>query len=316
MGMLECGMDLKTFKDLGGETWRVRRLISKDDPHWSAFNPSIGLNPDGSLIALFRSSNYVIDPNNGSIIIVQGNKVRNRLYFSPLDSEFKPVELTEIHIINSPFPLVRGVEDAKLYYRDSSWYFTGVIKESDYCPTPKLATFKLLSPNSAELLRIWDLTAEITEKNWMAPRDNKNFDFIYGPTSVVKNNKIVEVRELSDSIRKIRGNTNLLDLPDGSYLSVVHETRGVRSAEYYDPKSFSVRSSVLREYSHRFAFYSSGGVLIKLSKQFCFESPGIEYAAGLILKDGYIYVSYGKKDIRSHVAKISMDLVLDMLEEV
>ena len=314
--MLECTMDLKTFKDLGGETWRIRRLISKDDPHWSAFNPSIGINPDGSLVALFRSSNYVIDPNSGTITIVQGNKVRNKLYFSALTDEFKPVRLTEVQILNPPFPLVRGVEDAKLYYRKDSWYFTGVVKESSYCLEPKMATFKLLSSDSAQLVRIWNITTGIVEKNWMTASDDSQFDFVYGPNSVVKNEKIVVVRDINDEIKDIRGNTNLLKLSNGLYLSVVHEAVRRKTGEYYDPTSFGIKSGFSKEYSHKFALYSSSGVLVKLSDKFCFDSPGIEYAAGLILKDNYIYVSYGKKDIRSHVAKIDSNLVMNMLKEV
>jgi hypothetical protein len=309
-------MPLKTFKELGGETWKIRRLVSKDSQTWSAFNPSIGIEPDGSVVALIRSSNYVIHPFNGSILIVEGNKVQNKVYFSRLDENFKPISLNEVHISNSPFPLERGVEDAKLYYRDNNWYFTGVVKESVFCNYPKIATFKMTSPSSAEMVRLWDITSGLVEKNWMVPPSNGKFDFIYGPNTIIKNDKVIEVRGMTDEIKKIRGTSNLLELGDGSYLAVVHEAVLIRTDFYYDATSFGYKQGFSKLYSHRFAMYSDEGVLIKMSDKFCFDIVGIEFGSGLIEKDGYFYVSYGQKDIRSHIAKIDKELALSMLKDV
>lgn len=316
MEMLEWCVQIKTFKELGGKTWKIRRLVNPEVKEWSAFNPSIGFNSDGSAIGLFRSSNYVYEPNFGIISIVQGNKVQNKIYYSELDEEFKSKTMTCINILGVPFPLIRGVEDAKLYFRDEEWYFTGVIKEKDYSPNPRMATFKLLSPESAVFLRIWDITEEPVEKNWMAPPSNEKFDFVYGPTSVVIGDSIVKVREIIDEYKNLRGTANLIDLDDGGYLGILHETKHVNHGYHFDPNSFSYKQAIFRVYNHRFARYSTDGVLIGLSEPFYFDIKGIEFASGLATKDGFLYISYGQNDISSHIAKIDKEIALGMLKDV
>lgn len=314
--MLEWCMPLKTFKELGGETWKVRRLVDPGVREWSAFNPSIGFNPDGTAIGLFRSSNYVFESKFGTISLLQGNRVQNRLYYSELDEDFKPKTLTCVNILGAPFPLIRGVEDAKLYYRDKEWYFTGVIKERDYSPKPRMATFKLLSPDSALFLRIWDITNESVEKNWMVPSSNEKFDFIYNSTSVVVGDSIVKVRDVIPDYKNLRGTTNLIDLDDGGYLGILHQTKHVNHGYHFDANSFGYKQATFRVYSHRFARYSSGGVLTALSEPFYFDIEGIEFASGLATKDSYLYISYGQNDTSSHIAKIDTELALSMLKDV
>lgn len=309
-------MQLKTFKNLGGETWKIRRLIDPGVKEWSAFNPSVGFNSDGSAIGLFRSSNYMYDSKFGSIFVLQGNKVRNRVYFSELDQDFKPKKLSLVEILGAPFPIIRGVEDAKLYFRDGDWYFTGVVKEVDRSPHPRIATFKLLSPDSARFLRIWDITKEPIEKNWMAPSSNELFDFIYSPTSVVIGDQVVKVRDIDPKYKNLRGTSNLADLDTGDYLAILHEAKHVKRSYEFDPQSFSYRQGVFRVYTHRFARYSADGVLVALTEPFYFDIEGIEFASGLALKEGTIYVSYGRKDESSHIGSIGLNLVLDLLKEV
>lgn len=308
-------MALKTFTELGGDTWKIRRFVDSAIKEWSAFNPSIGIEPDGSMIGLFRSSNYVYDPNSGKLTIVQGSGVQNRLYFSTLNEDFTPINLTLVDIVGSPFPIVRGVEDAKLYYRDNSWYFTGVIQEPGYMPKPRMATFKLISPTKARMLEIYNITDHPIEKNWMVASSNDHFDFIYDSVSTVKDGLIHNRRAVSPEINGLRGGPNLIELEGGTYLSVGHHTEFIRSGTYFDSSSFSIKRSLHRNYSHRFVLYSKNGTIIKISDKFCFVSSGIEFACGLAIKDGYVYVSYGKKDAQSWVAKIKLKLVLDMLKD-
>lgn len=316
MGMLECSVHLKSFKDLGGTTWKIRRLIDPDVKEWSAFNPSIAFKSDGTAIGLFRSSNYIYEPKFGSITVLQGNKVRNKIYFSELDENFKPKNLSLVEILGAPFPLIRGVEDAKLYFRAGNWYFTGVIKEADRSPNPRMATFELLSPNSAKFLKIWDITKEPVEKNWMVPTSNEKFDFIYSSDSVVVNDEVIKVRDVEPLYKNLRGTANLIDLEGGDYLGILHETVHVKRGYQFDSSSFSYRQGVFRVYSHRFARYSANGVLTAISEPFYFDIEGIEFASGLAMKDKTVYVSYGQKDESSHVGSIRLDLVLDLLKEV
>ncbi len=314
--MLECAVDLKTFKDLGGETWKIRRFVDPNIKEWSAFNPSIGQNPDGSLIGLFRSSNYLYDSVSGSLTITQGAGVKNKLYFSELNHDFTPIQLHQVEILGGSFPLVRGVEDAKLYYKNNCWYFTGVVQEPGYIPKPRMAIFKLVSSTSAEMLDIFDITNRPVEKNWMVSYSNREFDFIYDSTSIVMNGQIIQVREPLEAVDELRGGPNLVELADGTYLSVLHHTEYVKSGYYMDSRTFSYKQGIHRKYTHRFALYSKNGVLLRISKEFCFNAKEIEFACGLLIKNEHAYISYGRKDLESWVAKIELKLILDMLEDI
>ncbi len=310
-------MNLNSFADLGGRTWRTRRLVDSEVREWSAFNPSIALDDDGRWFGLFRSSNYVYDPWFGHVTLTCGSRVQNRLYFSELDAELRPQNLRQVHILNAPFPLVRGVEDAKLYERDGRWHFTAVVKEREHCPQPRVATFELLSPTEAKFVKLWsDVTDEAVEKNWMAASSNAEFEFVYGPTSVVVNDSVVQVRESSPEITRLRGTSNLVVLPDGGYLAVVHETWNVKGEPRYDQTSFSYRRGTFRVYSHRFARYSSRGVLTAMTDSFYFDLSGIEYASGLAIRDDEVYVAYGQKDLRSHAGVVPLAAVLSALKKV
>jgi hypothetical protein len=310
-------VNLNFFADLGGRTWQTRRLVDPEIREWSVFNPSIGLDDDGNWFGLFRSSNYVYSPWFGSIMLTCGIRVENRLYFSKLSADLKPEKLQLVEILDAPFPLVRGVEDAKLYKRGAQWYFTAVIKERAHCPQPRIATFELLSPTSARFLRLWDdVTDEAIEKNWMAASSNSEFEFVYGPTSVVVNDSVVQVRESRPEIAKLRGTSNLVDLHGGDYLAVVHETWDVKGEPRYDQTSFSYRRGTFRVYSHRFARYSSRGALTAMTDPFYFNLSGIEYASGLVIRNDEVYVAYGQKDLRSHAGVVPLAAVLSALKNV
>jgi predicted GH43/DUF377 family glycosyl hydrolase len=53
-----------------------------------------------------------------------------------------------------------------------------------------------------------------------------------------------------------------------------------------------------------------------MSEPFRFISKGIEFAAGIIEKDGNIIISFGKDDVSSHLAIIDKKKVLKLLKKV
>ena len=117
-----------TFEKLGGEIRYLRRLVDKEDKLWSAFNPSIGINPFKGYGITFRSSNYVILPH-GELATTYGNKIRNRVWFADLDDDLQLQNLRQIDFSQSGWDMHRGVEDAKLLSRDGKWMFTAVAME-------------------------------------------------------------------------------------------------------------------------------------------------------------------------------------------
>jgi hypothetical protein len=315
--------DYPLFTELGGTVKQVRRLIDPQDKSWSAFNPSIAISPLGEIKMTIRSSNYVIVRETGELLVTQGNKIQNRTYICDLDDDLKVTNIQKVSYGDIPWQdtnviMTRGPEDAKLYYRDGSWQFTAIVKETNGVPIPRLIRF-VLSEDRAEILEFGGFEGEDptkAEKNWMLPyKQSEHFDYIYSPTEKLIGRKRFEIRDRSEEIKGIRGGSNLWELDDGTYLALVHKTY-IKKVEYYDAKRFGVCTNSVKNYEHRFARYNEYGVLFELSKPFQFLGHGVEFGAGLIIKNDEVWVSFGREDVSAHIGQIKLEAVINMLEKV
>jgi len=172
----------------------------------------------------------------------------------------------------------------------------------------KILNFYVTSPSES---------LQEVEKNWMPTSDhNEKFDYVYSGTSIYSELKgIVKVRSWPNLEKSLRGGTQLIVLNSGDYLAVVHETDN-NYVERYSPKFFGIKRLNFRKYFHRFARYTSDGVLSGISDRFKFDEADIEFAAGLVIKGDDLIVSYGRKDIVSMLAKIKLSKVLEMIRDV
>ena len=71
-----------------------------------------------------------------------------------------------------------------------------------------------------------------------------------------------------------------------------------------------------RTYTHQFARYSAEGNIVALSGEFVFQKMQVEFAAGIVEKDGKFIISYGVQDESSHFASIPVKNVLEILKPV
>lgn len=311
--------DYPYFEDLGGSTKKILRHVIPEQPVWSATNPSIGYCPKQGYAMTVRSSNYTINPQFGSLDVTIGDKVRAYLWFSELDEDLNPINLRQIDLKLEGNPEIhRGVEDARLFSRDGQWYFTGVMLEN-HTPRARLVLYKLdTESNTAEFVtkyESWD--TERIEKNWMIPalEDNPNFDFIYTGDGIYKDNKFILDPVINQEIASIRGGSCLWPLGDGTYLAVTHCVY-VRPIEFFDKNRFANVRSAVRNYTHQFVRFSNTGKVLEMSDEFVFDHPGIEFAAGLVEKDGNFVISYGNEDVASYLATIPKQKALDLLHPV
>lgn len=307
------------LENFGAQTSGFSRYIQESEPEWSSTNPSIGFSEKYGYGMLVRSSNYFLNTDFYGINVTTGSTVKNRLWYVSLDSELKAVSLIEITPITPrDLPISRGLEDARLFSRDGEWFFTCVMLEY-HTPLARLALFSLdVESGTAtfiEKYESWD--PEKLEKNWMttALKSNSYFDFIYGPTGIVKNRKF-DIRECTNpNIAKVRGGSCLWPLGDGTYLAVVHEV-DIKPVERFNPRTFANELTGLRQYSHRFARYSELGEIIQISDRFIFNHYNVEFACGLVEKDDNFIISYGLQDIAAYFAIISKENALAMLKDV
>jgi hypothetical protein len=298
-----------------GKVINLRRFVGKDDKTWSCFNPSIGYSPKHGYAMTFRSSNYVIMPDSGELHVSTGGPIRNQVWFSEINEKLEITNLRQISFEKSGQKIGRGVEDAKLFWRDGKWNFTGVFMER-HVPTARMCT-GVIDPvkNLALDVELYQGSSpRKPEKNWaVANEPNKHFDFIHGPTSIIKNNQIIFDMSENLEIAGLRGNTNLLDLGDGTYLALNHilYTRKTRT---YDQRMFGMRDGLYKNYTHAFVRYDERGRLIAMGDEFQFIGPGIEFAAGMVEMGDELVISFGKDDVSSHLAVVPRSMALSNLK--
>ena len=309
---------VKTFAEFGGTTWRIRRFATEADKRWSAFNPCVAYSPKDGYVVMFRSSNYFFHPEHGYPVATVGSKVLNNFWIGNLDEKFEIVDVSMkmVDFSEAGIKFKRGAEDGRLFWRDDSWWFTAGIKE-DAAPLPRIALFKLDENLKATLVKIFeDGNLYDVEKNWMPSyKKNPKFDFVYSETQTyVEGVGPVDVRKSTPKIEGLRGGSCLWELEDGSYLAIIHKAHD-HFKTAYDPRKFGVVKTKIRTYTHCFVRYSSDGVLIQISDEFVFEKQQIEFAAGLIMSQGDVIVSYGYKDVAAYLGKIELKKVLEMLHD-
>jgi hypothetical protein len=302
-----------TIKQLGGTVVDLLRYPDVADPRWSAFNPSIGHNGKSVYATTIRSSNYYID-KLGSYITFFGTEFLTRLYYSELDRDWKLKKLRRIDFDGLEVSFGRGVEDAKLFYRDG-WYFTGVVLEKEHTPSARMAIFELDTRKNkvVNYTKLPGRDPKVPEKNWMLPYEpSEHFDWVYGANQIVNGHVMQSWMTDCDTIHNLRGNSNLVSLGDDTYLGVMHRTFYNKTSPYV-ATTFSTVQSVLRDYVHYFVRFDKFGYIIEMSEGFRFHAPGVEFAAGLVFKGDQAIVSFGRNDVSSHLAFINKDFILKSL---
>jgi hypothetical protein len=305
------------IRSYGGSIVDLARY-SEANTYWSAFNPSIGHNGKSVYAVTLRSSNHIINPSNGTYDITVGNTFQNKLYFSELDKNLKLKNLRRIDMDGLETQFQRGLEDAKLFWRDGSWHFTAVMLEKAHTKVARMVVCDLDTKQnkvtSLSVLPSYD--ADKPEKNWMIPYEPQDsFDFIYGPNMTVVGQLIRGWATDEKRIASLRGGSNLLALGDETFLAVCHKTFYYVNNQY-DSRTFGNRSTTKRNYVHYFVRYDKEGFIISMSEGFQFHKPGVEFAAGLVARGKDFLISFGREDVSSHIAIVPSDRVLQSLTPI
>ena len=302
--------DYPNIIELGGKIHNVRRLVDPTIKQWSATNLSIGYHKSTGYIGMFRSGNYIIE-ENGKYTVTVEDFIKSRIYVSELDS--KTYKLTNPRLLNvknlsQEGEIRRGLEDPKLFYRDNAWHFTAVTMEKSHTEIARMSICRLNKDLTAieSFEKFAGIDGVKPEKNWMLPYNKSPyFDWIYGTNATIKDNVLTTVLNDNDQIAGLRGSSNLHALKDGTYLAVVHRMW-----------KRVIMNNNLRFYVHYFANYDQRGLLINISKGFIFENMGVEFAAGLCEQGDNFLISYGSKDVSSHIAILPKDTVLKSLHPI
>ena len=303
---------------LGGQVLDIARYVN-NNPNWGATNPSIGYQAKKGLAITLRSSNYVIDPN-GVYRVTEGKAFNSRIYFSELDKELKLRNLRQIDLdgLESDYP--RGLEDPKLFWRDGAWHFTCV---APGIPEPgKRAARMAIAKLDHKCTKVVDFQKfpgpdpGVPEKNWMVPYEpNPNFDWIYGPNAIVKNHRLTSYMTDHPTTTQLRGSSNLHELGTGDYIAVLHK-KYLNREQQVSRVTFSTELQNKMNYVHYFGRYDRKGNLLEISKPFIFFKHGVEFAAGIVMKDKNFLISFGRNDVSSHIAVMPVRTVFESLQPI
>jgi hypothetical protein len=194
---------------------------------------------------------------------------------------------------------LRGPEDGRLYWQNNAWHILSVMREPHISDDiPRIANYRL-DGTKAMLLGIHtEGDLQPIEKNWMPfYKKPEDCDYVYSAISVYKSGigKIYRRKKTEMASERIRGGSALWPIENFN-LAIVHEVE-------------------TREVT-KFAKYSADGTLTHLSDRFKFSDADIEFAAGLVVAEDEVIVSYGYKDVAAYLGKIKLNLVLAMLKEV
>lgn len=296
---------------------RLFRFVDIKDKNWSAFNPSIAKNPAGEIVMAVRSSNYLLGPIQKYSTLTTGVDIMNRVFFAELDDELQITDMYELDVVGE-LSFIRGVEDARVFWRDDSWYMTGIILEKEHTRFARVGLFKIdLEKRQAQFIKKYESEefGKKPEKNWgmVANEEVKEFDFIYEPNVIFKNGKTKKLKGLKN-YPKLRGNTQLIPWEDG-YLAVNHYMRMQTNKKmYFNPVTFASEWMDFRHYYHLFVKYDKTGRIVATSDEFVFNVTGVEFAAGIIEHNGKIVITYGHNDAEGWMATIDVEAVRTMLQ--
>lgn len=309
---------IQSVKDFGGSVVEIAKYVDNNDHGWYATNPSIAYSPKYGYAVTLRSTNYYIEKETGIFKITSGNEIKSTIWYSELDKKFRIKNLRKIDTSKIPLPIIRGLEDPKLFWKDNKWYFSAVIFEPGYINVPKMCLCTLDPETNSVVDFVLFTGPEINrmEKNWMFPSENNdNFDFIYSANAKIKNNIMTTIIMNHIELDDLRGNSNLLKINNDLYLAILHK-KYILKTNWFPNDKGEMQPAGIKDYQHYFGLYDKTGRLIEISQPFRFMSPGVEFAAGLSeYKNDYI-VSFGKEDTSAHLAFIPKESIKNIMRVI
>jgi len=256
-----------------------------------AYDPSLATH-DGQLFAVLRTSNY--DYREHRFVSRDADGIfRTHNYLCRLDDDLRVLDCQPLDesTLEPALPgPVRGFEDCRLFRRSGNWWCTATCLDRDLSGQPRVALFCLGDDGRLSHLRRLPALWQECEKNWVPLLRGDELFFLYtsgGPLRILDEQlETVYLQETPAFLNGLRGGSPALALPTGGWLSVARHA------------VFPADGS--RNYLHRLLRFDSSFRLVAGSDPFCFLEPGIEYCAGLALRDHRLWLSFGRNECEAH----------------
>lgn len=257
-------------------------------------NPSIVATQNG-YECTHRGSNYDLEQSpDYQFFYGSGRYGRadSQNYFSELtdDLELKSCDFIEDRHVRAEPYAADGIEDLRLFYWKGQRYVTGTALDHG-APRGTMLLARLENNRLLDWRTIQSPVNYHMEKNWMPRVTGNDLTFLYYPNplqifeySAGKAQLIYGPRR--ESLDKYSGSSQVVQRGD-TFFAVVH------------------RRYKMRFYEHKVLEFSKDWQLIRESDEFMFESPQIEFCAGLAFKDDKITFSYGVMDKKAVLLQLN-----------
>lgn len=317
----------------------------KPGDRYVGMNPSI-IQEDHGYTMIYRTVNFLYDSQQGTYDSMdQDGFIRTRNYLVKLNQLLKVISCVEIveNKVKERHPTrVLGMEDCRLFKKDSRYYFSCTTRYTNPNDQPQITLCRLSrQPNAEGKLEV-DMFLPLIykdvnhcEKNWLPWVDGNEIKFIYGhhPLRIVvpnmKTGLCTDELDVKNSIdlHRFRGSAGPIpfDLPlpvdkkekkkpasEPGYLTIVHEV----IFRYRGKEKVPTR----RHYVHRFVWMDKSFTIRKISRPFCFEKADTEFVCGMCYEhnrsNGSILMSMGLGDKQAKVYSIEAARIYPLLRNI
>jgi hypothetical protein len=277
-----------TVTDAKRLSTRIPIPLLPGDTSRVGLNPSVALAPDGTMTVCLRTLPNNISGTTGAKTINKLGKVENGKFVVVGD-------------LREPIATLLGFEDVRLFYRGSDLYGTAAVAlaaQSVGVAKTDVIVFKISSGNAIVEEKV--IKSPRYERNWMPILEGESAPqrFVYSTDPLVVVSETSDLAAIKPVGGILRGSSQVVDF-DGKKLAVVHEVAG--------------GSGKPVEYTHRFVVFSAGMASAKVGKPFFFQKRGVEFCAGLVLKDNSVFIAYGVEDKRAFLAEVPEDILKEFL---
>ena len=270
-------------------------ILPDNNPLKPYYNPSL-VRYRGKLLMSIRSSTWTLGPQGGGQLVIGGKLHTDVLIGEVNEKTLSVSNITKLKYAGKVHPYIEniGLEDARLFVRDDKLYAIGVCmdKYQRYGANVHIALGEIRGNELFFTELVKKPYPERTEKNWTVPDVATDaFDFIYSPTQVLKDGKLLGDTEYHGILH---GGSQAIKWEDG-WLSFQHR---VFRSNVVVPKT-------ARQYVSYAIKYDKNGFATDISQGFIlFSINAVEFISGLVLNDDKLLVSLGIGDAECGLALI------------
>ncbi len=275
-------------------------------------NPSIIVRDDG-LLCVYRGCNHLLRQHGykrfygswSSPLADSQNYIADVSY----DLECRRADLIEDRHSRARNDCLDGIQDVRIFEWSGEIFAIGA--GCNFRPylekKSSLAHFTMvlakLNGNKLDIITAFN-SGKPTEKNWMPWLIEDELYFIYSSDPLIvlhydrQRNSLKDVSGKPEKLlSKCRGGSNMIPYGNG-YIGIVHTKDTTNNKMIY---------------RHRALIASRDFSVSKVSPEFSFEGEDVEFCAGLAIKNGNIYFSYGVFDEAAVILRMPLDKAMEFL---